>query len=262
MYNTVAYGFDLDNTLFQTEVLKTDMARLCHERFSQVSVELFQDCYAAYRLSHQGRVHMGTILEAIAHRAGLSPCDSDDLTHEWIKGLPYDRYVFAGARELIADLGPQNVFFMTKSQDIGFQHRKLDVCRLPFIADNIHEWIMESKNLDVFSQWIAMMRDRGIHHLVYGSDEATEILWAHEAAQCAGLGFDGVHHQYGSLWKNNREQAQTVLGEQYHRAAHFRQFADIFRHLQGQLEGKRCTVEQGRSGSKEQFQGYTSLYER
>ena len=253
MQRAIAYGFDLDNTFLRTEKLKWDMARLCHERFPQVKPAVFRECYAEYRIYHYGRVHMDTILGMIAVRAELSVDDTRYLKHEWMRTLPYDKYVFAGARELIQGLDSERMYLMTKSPDYDYQRQKLDACKLPFLRDDVHEWIVESKNPAVFARWIAMMRDRGATHLVYGSDEALEIIWAHEAATTAGLGFDGVHNQYGSIWRSNMDRAQEALGNNYHPARNFHQFAHIIRGLQQTLEGQSQTIEWGRGGrGKEQ----------
>ena len=165
--------------------------------------------------------------------------------------IPYQEYVFSGARQLITDLGPNNVFLMTKSPDVAYQRQKLDACNLPFFRDNVHEWIVEAKNPDVFAQWIAMMQDRGATHLVYGSDEAPEILFAHDAAVNAGLGFEGVHHQYGPYWKEGLGRAEHVLGNHYHPARNFRQFAHIIRGFQSRLEGQSQPIERKVSYGKE-----------
>jgi hypothetical protein len=186
---------------------------------------------------------MDAILLDVGLQSGLCDADKEELRHQWLNTLPYRDYVFAGARELLSDLGAPNVHVFTKSRDRSYAHKKIEACGLPLLRDGSHLHIVGHKSPNTFARWLGRMSDRGIRHLVYITDEAKEIIWAHDAAEKVGIGFDGVHHYHGSVWQSDIEIAEKTARGHYFPAHDFEELTGIVRRLQGSLEGQPKTGE-------------------
>ncbi len=241
MQQAIGFVFDFDNLLLDTTRLKGDLGRLVHQSFPAISPELYEDCYAEYKVFHFGRTHMRSILKDAAAKAKCSDEETETLLHEWVLKLPYDEYVFPGARELIASHDPNLVFVFTKSEDEGYQRAKIDACHLGVRDDHII--ITPWKTPEAFDALYQRVRECGITRVIAGSDEAIDLINGDTSAHKMGLYFEGVHHFYGSYRFNDIGEAQEQLGNRYHQAKDFRAFSHICGDRYHHLEGLRIPTE-------------------
>lgn len=211
-----AYGLDVDNTVFDARLFKEYLGSALHDRFAVITPDLFRQTYASYCTEHRGVVNMHAILRDTATVARLSFSDTNDLLTDFLETLPYEQYVFPGMQYIMHQLGPERIFLFTKTGDLEFQQKKLEACHLPVAPDHI--CICEGKTQQDFDRWIGNIRETGATHFVYATDEPYELLRAEQSSRTFGLPFEGIHHLYGSHYLEHMEEAQTTLGDHYHRA--------------------------------------------
>jgi hypothetical protein len=250
MKRLIAYGFDFDNTIFNTQRLKEDLPNLLHASFPSIPPEAFSEAYAWYRINNYGRVDMHAILKDIAGKSQVSEEVGEKLLNGWLGSLPYETYVFDGADRLFRMLEVQNIFLVTKSTDREYQQTKIEHSGIPVIHDEKHIHIVRHKNQEVFTEWAQMLHERGFEHIVYSSDESKELRWASIAAKQEEMGFDGIHHQFGEFWRNDMDEVQNELGTQYHPVPSFLDLASTIRGIYMNLEGDAMRPEQAPSGSR------------
>ncbi len=235
MQPAIGIVLDFDNLLLNTTALKADLKVLVHQSFPNITPEMYEACYAEYRVFHHGRTHMQKILATIAECAGCSQAETQMLVYEWLATLPYEQYVFSGAQELLASLDPHQVFIFTKSEDASYQRAKIEACHFPVLPDHI--MIPEGKNQEAFDGLFTTLHEQGITHVISGSDEAIELIRGHVSAQTQGISFEGVQHLYGEHQYHDQQEARSLLGNRYHVAENFTSFASIVLAIHKQLEG-------------------------
>ena len=241
MQQAIGFVFDFDDSLLDTTRLKGDLGRLVHQSFPAISQELYEDCYAEYKVFHFGRTHMRNILQDVAAKAQCSDEETQALLHEWVLKLPYDEYVFPGAREFIASYDPDKVFIFTKSEDEVYQRAKIEACHLGVLDD--HVVITPWKTKEAFDALYQRIRECGITRVIAGSDEAIDLVKGDTSAHKMGLYLEGVHHFYGSYRFNDIYDAQRQLGDRYHQAKDFREFSRICGNIYHHLEGLPISTE-------------------
>ena len=241
MQQATGFVFDFDDLLLDTTRLKGDLGRLVHTSFPAISKELYDDCYDTYKVFHNGRTHMRNILQDAAIKAHCSDEETETLLHEWVVHLPYDQYVFPGARELIASHDPSRVFVFTKSEDEEYQRAKIRACQLGILDD--HVVVVPWKTKEAFDALYKRVGECGITRVIAGSDEAMDLVKGDTSAHNMGLYFEGVHHFYGSYRFNDIGDAQEQLGNRYHQAQDFRELFCICQGIYHHLEGLPIPVE-------------------
>lgn len=249
MQRAIFSVFDFDNMLLDTSRLKQDLGNLAHAAFPFVSPDMFLDVYWTYRLHHGGKVHMQRIIEEVAIQSNLSSEDTARLKETWLSTIPYGEYVFPGVRDFIGRLDPERVFIFTKSEDQVYQAEKIETCNLGIAKD--HVIIPALKDQEAYQQVFRELKQRGCTDVIYGADEATELLHGYEMAQEFRIGFEGIHHFYGEHRYNGIQETVDTLGDSYHRIDTIDRLGDIFDTIHTRVEGRLMTVE-GTGSRKEQ----------